>query len=233
MVVDLDLDVERDRRRGDPAVEQAARGVRQARHDERQVGEIGGARISPAGGQRAGLADEQHLLVQQRRDLEAALRQRVVEARHIDLPTDQPFMDIAAEAADEIQEDVGVFGMEALDEGRREDVAGGGGDGEGDDARRVRHAAPDFGPCLLELAEEELAALEQDLPRWGEAHAMAVALEDGRAQLVLELADGAADGGLRDAQHVGTAAVAAAIRHHLEIAQGPDLQEHPRATKRS
>jgi len=65
-------------------------------------------------GEGAGFADEIDLLAHQTLGLEAALRQRVVEAGEIDLAAHQPLMDIEAEAADDLEEDVGVGGIETL-----------------------------------------------------------------------------------------------------------------------
>ena len=48
---------------------------------------------------------------------------------------------------------------------------------------------------------------------------MAVADEQRPAEFVLQRADLPADRGLRDAQELGTAAVAAELRHGLEVAQ--------------
>ena len=54
----------------------------------------------------AGLANQEHLLLQQRKT-QTLLRQRVVQAGDVDLAAHQPFVDLAAETADQFQEHAG------------------------------------------------------------------------------------------------------------------------------
>jgi hypothetical protein len=170
-------------------------------------------------------AHEIDLLADERGHLESALRQRVMRAGEIDLTAHQPFMDIAAEAADHLQEDVRELGAEARDQCRRQEVSSGRRHREGDHPRGARAAAAlDLGLGLLELAQRHVAPLEQDAAGVGQTDPMAVPLEERVAKLLLELADLPADRRLRDAQELGAAAVAAELRDGLEIAERAGLQ---------
>src|SRR5262249_46504877 len=108
-----------------------------------------------------------------------------------------------AEPADDLQEHIRELRAETRDQRGRQEISGGRRHREGDDAGRTRAAAAlDLGLGLLELAERYLAALQQDAARLGQAHALAVPLEERMAELLLELADLPAHRRLRDAQEL-------------------------------
>src|SRR5271154_3057626 len=109
-----------------------------------------------------------------------------MDAGEIHLPTHQPFVDVAAEAADHLEKDVRELAAETLHQRRHQEVAGGGRHREGEAAGRPRPAAANLRLGLLELAQRDLAALEQDAAGLGQADAMAVALEERAADLFLE-----------------------------------------------
>ena len=135
------------------------------------------------------------------------------------VPRHQPLGDVAAEARHNFQKHVRVGGCEALGECGDQEVAGRRRYCDRYRAGRAGDAVADILPRAVELAQDRLAAFQQGAAGLGQVDAMAVADEQGAAEFLFQHADLPADGGLRDTQKLGAAAVAAEFRHGLEIAQ--------------
>ena len=84
---------------------------------------------------------------------------------------------------------------------------------------RARRRALDLGRRILELAQDRLAALEQQAPGIGRRRAETVAHEQRLAELLLEPVDLPADRRLRNAEIFRRAAVAAELDDGLEVAK--------------
>ncbi len=133
------------------------------------------------------------------------------------------FPDALGSALLEVNGDEGitplVFGKEAPEEwgGGRADVA------EAKFALLAGGGAADAADGFVPLLEEEGGFVEKDRAGRGEADVVAAALEDFGAEGGLELLDGAAEGGLGDAEAAGRAGETEILRDGAEILQVPEF----------
>ncbi len=192
-IVHLDAQIRRQPALGHPTVEQTARGVWPARQDQRQAREILNADEPTPAREAVGPADHEDRLLHQWHCFEAALRQRVVQAGQVHLTAHQPFMNVAAVAADHFQKYLRVQRHEALDQRRDQECPGSRGNREADRAGQPSGDATELRPRLLELAQDRLAARQQRSSGVGQGDAVAVADKQLGAQLSLQPRDLAAE----------------------------------------
>jgi len=136
-------------------------------------------------------------------------------------------MDITAEPGDDLQEHVWIGRREPFGQRRHQEVSGGRRNRQCDRAGRPGDSGSDIVARLIELTEDGLAALQQGSARVGQANAMAVADEQRAPEFFLQRADLPADGGLRNSEKLGAAAIAAEFGDRLEIAQTARVHRHP------
>jgi hypothetical protein len=110
--------------------------------------------------QGVGPANQEHLLFDQRHNCEARLWHRIVQAREIHAAAHAPLVDIAAETGRHLQEDIRIRVREALRECRDKEIPGGRWHCQRHHPRGAGGPSPYVVACLLELAQDRLAALE-------------------------------------------------------------------------
>ncbi|MNG25454.1 hypothetical protein D3C84_1103100 [compost metagenome] len=94
-------------------------------------------------------------------------------------------------------------------------------------AAELAAAGLEQGHAMVDLGQRSRRVAAQQLAGLGGHHLLADALEQGLAQLVLQLADLVREGGLGHVHPLGGAGEAQAIRQRDEIAQMPHLHENP------
>ena len=194
---------------------QPAKAVATLRQHQRQPAHLGQRYLGPP--RRTGRADQAQLLPQHRLLFQVGLRLGVVDQPQVHPAGGQPFGDVRRKAFDDGHAGLGHLGLEALDQRHRDVPRQAGRQAQHDlPLRFAAHRAQLMLGGLHQL-QDLPPAVQQAAARLGEHHAAAVAQQQGFAQLHLQRAHLAAQGGLRHAQQFGRAAEAARLRHLDEV----------------
>ena len=175
--------------------------------------------------------DEVHVLKQQVFGIRKGSGAHLVKHRQIDPANCQPFGDMAAESFQHAHLDAGEIRPYLRQQGCKQHQPDRGRHAQSHD---TLHRGPAGGQVMADLrhiGQNAAGAGQQGLTQFGHHHAASVAVEQGHAQVELQLPDAAAKGGLRDVvrhRGFGKAARLCDRNEILKVAQihgpGPDAE---------
>ncbi len=176
-------------------------------------------RIEP----RAGCGEQVKVFAPERGRFEVTARARLVEDADIDPPAQQPFMDIGADALDDLEPHLGIGAAEVLGERPGKDEADRGRHAERYLAGHVAGLRRHVGAGLLDLAQDAGGPVEKDRAGAGQGNAASMADEKLGLELRLEQPDLPAERRLGDVKPVCRLAEAAELGDVNEGAKLPDV----------
>lgn len=158
---------------------------------------------------------------------DARLRGRPQCEGELDLLRQQARVQIGRDVDLDLQREIGIALVDALDQPRQPVMHDGLGHAESENAAH-RRAVADFGQHLRTQADQ-LLGIDQHLPsaRGGRGHAV-IAVEQLDAELALELGDALGDRGLGGIEALRRAAEAAQLHHPEKCLDGTEIQHRPR-----
>jgi hypothetical protein len=205
-----------DARGNEDVAEDEVRLARDLIDDQVLVREVRGFDVRPAGKGVAGPHHHHHLVPEERTVGETRVLPRPIDDREVDHPVEERGQRVVGGARHHLEVHVGMLALEQAEARGQPVVDGVALGGETEAPAPARRLAPDLHLRALHLLEDAPRGPEEPLPRRGQHHALADAVEEPRVEPLLGVPELVAEGGLAQVE------AAARPRHSPFLRDRPD-----------